>query len=94
MTNMTFSNTEKQASVCNVVKIGSGKGLTLLNQMTVSTVPVICEPFSSLPIYEHIDRYEHLRDLDLAGTMFNKVVQPELLIGIDHYRDLVTGEVL
>ena len=68
-------------------------GITI--QLMLSTVPLICEPLSCQPIAYTKEKYKHLADLNLAD--FSRVgdeLQIDVLIGSDHYWQLVTGQVI
>ena len=58
------------------------------------TVPMICEPLSLQPILMCTEKYEHLSQLEMAdpvdGTTAKEI---DVLIGSDHYWDLVTGDI-
>ena len=55
---------------------------------------MICEPLSLQPILMCTEKYEHLSQLEMAdpvdGTTAKEI---DVLIGSDHYWDLVTGEI-
>lgn len=62
---------------------GPSKELSLL------TVPSICEPMASPPIQFCIDTYDYLNGLDLADSPSNSShTQPDILIGLDHLLEI------
>jgi len=78
-----------------MVKVGlplrSGNTIHLM----LSTAPLICEPLSCQPTAYTKEKYKHLADLKLAD--FSRVgdeLQIDILIGSDHYWQLVTEQVI
>ncbi|XP_011407350.1 PREDICTED: uncharacterized protein LOC100637140 [Amphimedon queenslandica] len=58
-------------------------------------VPLICEPLVGLSLTDCIRGYDHLKDLDLEDPGTNgDVIELDILIGLDYYWDIVSGEVL
>ena len=91
----TFGSDVTTRHTVEMVKVGiplrSGNTIHLM----LSTVPLICEPLSCQPIAYTKEKYKHLADLDLAD--FSRVgdeLQIDVLIGSDHYWQLVTGQVI
>lgn len=90
---MTFGNSQAQAAVCGVVRVGLSRNDNVFQQVTAVTVPTICE---QPPLEAYVEQIEHLKTLDLVKTPCSgsQYTKPDLLIGIDHFWDIVTGEVL
>ncbi len=92
---VTFGSSRGDPTVCPVVRVGmrtrSGRG----KEFTLLTVPQICEPLSSQPITLSMERYDHLSGLELADFSDGETpLEVDVLIGSDHYWDLITGETL
>ena len=65
-----------------------------MRQLSLFTVPLICEPLSCQPVSLCQDRFEHLTHLDLADyTDGSSPLEVDVLVGLDHYWDLASGEV-
>ena len=63
-------------------------------ELTMLTVPYICEPLSIQPISLCPEKYDHLSSLELADASDgNRPMEVDLLIGSDHYWRLMTGEI-
>lgn len=87
----TFVALKEQTRVCPIVEVG-----VLLKGYPLSlyTVPSICEPLSCQPITACVEANHHLLSLDLADTSNGNTQLPvDMLIGCDHYWDLVTGSI-
>jgi len=91
----TFGSDVTTRHAVEMVKVGillrSGNTIHLM----LTTVPLICEPLSCQPIAYTKEKYKQLVDLDLAD--FSRVgdeLQIHVLIGSDHYWQLVTGQVI
>ena len=56
------------------------------------TVPSICELLTAQPISLCLEKFEHLKQLNLAGYSNGQdPLQVDILIGADYYWELVTG---
>lgn len=92
---MTFGADEGVNQTCSIVKLGLQTRVGPTKELTLLTVPFICKPLVSPPIQFCVDNYEYLNGLDLADTPRDSShVQPDILVGLDHYWKLVTGETL
>ena len=64
-------------------------------ELTLLMIPRICEPITSMALEVGIQSYDHLRDLNFADSIGNgEVVDFDILIGLDHYWDVVSVEVV
>ena len=64
-------------------------------EMSLFTVPFICEPLSTQPITCAIEKYSHLSNLELADSSSgDEELNVDVLIGSEYYWRLVTGEVI
>ncbi len=57
--------------------------------LSLHDVPTICEPIACQPITASVEADDHLMSLDLADSADGSAI----LIGCDHYWDLVTGKI-
>ena len=90
----TFGAKRSKSQLCDVVRatlvMRDGEELLL----DLLTVPTICEPISCAS-NESIQQYEHLRGIELAAMVCDsEPIEFDVLIGLDHYWDIVTGEVI
>ena len=62
-------------------------------ELSLFTVPYICEPLSVQPISLCTRSFKHIMSLELADTSDGKTtMEIDLLIGSDYYWQLITGE--
>lgn len=72
------------------LKLKDGK----TQELRLVTVPSICEPLTSQPISLCVEKFEHLKRLDLADYSNGRdPLQIDVLIGADHYWELATGRI-
>ena len=72
------------------MKVNQGSEL----ELTMRSVPHICEPLTAQPIKLCASTCDHLLHLELADSCGdNSTLGVDVLIGSDYYWDLVTGEV-
>ena len=90
----TFGAAKERLQTCEVVRVvvkfkdGRSRELTLL------TVPTICEPLVGQPIRDSKRRFPHLAGIELADPDCNdQGLEISILIGSDLYWTLVTGRV-
>ena len=91
----TFGNTGGRRQSCKMAQAvleTNDRNTLVLNLMVV---PLICEPLVGVSLKDCIRGYDHLKDLDLADPDTNgDVIELDILIGLDYYWDIVSGEVL
>lgn len=92
MTIMTFGDAQGSDRVCEYLEVG----LKLKNGqnqiVTLFSVPMICETLIAHPLAECREACPHLTGLELADDPGdNQQLQVDVLIGSDHYWDLITG---
>ena len=95
MSIMTFGSTQERPQVCDVVRVGIWAKEGPDPELSLLSVPLICEPLAGTPVRFCIEDYDHLWQLDLADRPQGTGVEPfgpDILIGSDHYWDLITGE--
>ena len=79
--------------LCDTVVVGVCTRDGLGKELSLLSVPLICEPLSIPPIHHCILEYPHLTSLDLACPSRDKAQKgPDILIGCDFYWDIVMGE--
>ena len=89
----TFGSAKKATRRCELVELGirTQKDTIVLSALVV---PFICQPLTAQPTIDCATRYEHLQDLELADPVSEgETLKIDLLVGSDHYWDLVTGRV-
>ena len=94
MTIMTFGSREGQLHTCKNVTLTLALKDGLEKHLSLLAVPSICQPLSYQPILLCQEKYEHLTGLHLADhSDGNSPLQIDILIGCDHYWELITGKV-
>ena len=91
----TFGAVEKKRQNCDVVRLAmktkTGENL----ELAFLAVPLICEPLSGQPIMCVSEQFPHISGLDLADPHFSgENLDVNILIGSDHYWEVVTGNVM
>lgn len=95
MSIVTFGSTGERRKDSDVVEIGVQTRAGLSQKLMLFTVPLICEPLSGMPEQFCPENYNYLSCLDLADPPGGKgQITPDVLVGLDHYWDLLTGEVI
>ena len=91
----TFGSDKENRQECSVVKLGLMLKDGASIEMSLFTVPLICEPLSVQPISYTRERYSHLSDLDVADSVDgDRDMEVDILIGSDYHWRLVLGEVV
>ena len=91
----TFGSEEPEERECHVVNLGIHLKDSATCELAMLTVPIICDNFVPVPVTLCLENYPHLnsfRSDDLAHHSLAGA--PEVLIGSDHYWQLVTGTVV
>ena len=91
----TFGTEREEERVCDIVRIGlktvCGSGF----ELSLFSVPLICEPLAHQPIAFCKASYDHLAPLNLADLDDSPTdLGIDILIGSDHYWKIVTGDVV
>ena len=91
----TFAASRSRKQICNIVKaileLASGEEL-LLSLLTTS---IICEPIICQLSNEKAQQYQHLHNIKLAEpAREGELIEFDILIGLDHYWDIITGETI
>ena len=89
-----FGATQEQTKVCPTVSVGIClKGYPNAT-LSMYVVPTICKPLSCQPITASVEANDHLISLGIADSADSSSRLPvDILIGCDHYWELVTGGV-
>ena len=89
------SSDRDEKQTCGIVKAGMEMRDGQRMELTLFTVPLICEPLTGQLISLCTKKYEHLAQLDLAnnGSLDNEDhINVDILIGSDYYWELATGK--
>ena len=93
LTIMTFGSKREQTRVCDLVRLGLTMKDGTSKQLTLFTVPTICEPIACQPISICCNDFNHLAGMDLADySDGHEGLEVDILIGSDQYWELITGE--
>lgn len=93
MSILTFGSNQENSQVHKFVKVGLTQRNGESQQLTLFAIPTICEPLASQPIAFCQNSYKHLSGLDLADSSDGQShLEVNILIGSDHYWDLITGK--
>ena len=90
-----FTHPRKKLNyICPIVSVGVClKGYPDVS-VSLHVVPTIFEPLTFQPVKASVRAYGHLTGLDLANATKNQEQLPShILIGCDHYWDLVTRRI-
>ena len=76
-----FGDNKGRVQSCKVVKIGIETRDRSVRELTLFTVPLICEPLNSTLSKRSVQAYPHLADLELAdSTEDGEVINLDILI--------------
>ena len=89
-----FGKSESILQKCDIVAL---KDFARNNENFI--LELICKPFITSFVFQHqvrhaVKKYEHMRNLKIAHTSPHKVTNINVLIGLDHYHSLITGETI
>ena len=89
----TFGTETEKVQNCDIVKLllktKSGTDL----ELSLHTVPFICEPLSGQPMEVAVERFSYLHGLDLADADPSERSEIDVLIGADYYWKVATGRI-
>lgn len=90
----TFGKESDKTTRCNIVEMAvqtySGRPF----DMEAMVVPFICEPLKNQSTLSAKKKHKHLRELKLSDpTRKDEVLKIDLLVGLDYYWSLVTGNI-
>ena len=91
----TFGTNSELQQPCDMVRVGIMTAEGGTKEISLLSVPVICQPLASLPAHTCLHKYEglHLNLADAASER-KSPIQPAILIGLDHYWQFMTGETI
>ena len=88
----TFGTTAQDPQGYGVIRVGLKLKDGKTQELPLITVTSICEPLTAQPISMCWEKFEHLKQLDLADYSNGQdPLQIDVLIGADYYWELVTG---
>ena len=89
-----FGSKRSEQQRCEIVRVRAKTCDGPDAELTLLTVPFICEPLAVQPISLCRDTYNHLSCLELADASDgNTPLEVDLLIGSDYYWQQLTGEI-
>ena len=89
-----FGSNEPSTQKCVIVRVGMSLHNSPDQELQLFAVPSICGPLTAQPIPLFVTEYDHLSHLELADSSDGKSdLSIDILIGADHYWDIVTGEI-
>ena len=62
----TFGSTKNNKQICDVVSVGMLLKNGGVLELSLRTVPLICEPVSGQPVLQVIESYDYLSELELV----------------------------
>ena len=90
-----FGSRGEDPMLCEVVRVGVKAKLGPDKRLALFVVPHICDALTAQPISTCTEKYDHLVQIDLADAADgNSQLEVDILVGCDHYWDLVTGKTL
>ena len=91
----TFGSNKENKQECGVVRLGMGLKNGTTFEMSLFTVPFICEPLSTQSVTCAVEKYSYLLNLELADPPSgDEELNIDILIGSEYYWKLVTGEII
>ena len=95
MSIMTFGSSSQTTHVCEVVHVAVKLKGRRTKQLSLFTVPLICEPLMCQPVAFCQAKFQHLSGLTLADSAdAQSRLQVDILIGSDHYWSFTTGRII
>lgn len=89
-----FGSKRSGAQTCGVVRVGMKTHRGPDIELTLLTVPYICEPLSVQPISLCQESFDHLSRLELADNSDGTIpMEVDILVGSDYYWRLMTGDI-
>ena len=89
----TFGSSNGGPRSFGVVRVGMKLSDGLHKELKLIAVPSICEPLAAQPITLCLEKYSHLKQLNLADSSTgDETLHVDVLIGADYYWELVTGQ--
>ena len=89
-----FKSSRGNKRACKVVHIGLKLKEGGMLELSLLSVPLICESFSCQPITYVQEHLAQIASLSLADHSYDQELEIDMLIGCDQYWKLVTGQVV
>ena len=95
MSIITFGSRERK-QVCYAVTVAMNLKNDMTKELTLLSIPFICEPLTIPPVCIETEDYDYLCHAQELADLFeeNGRFQPDVLVGADYYWDLMTGETI
>ena len=90
----TLGSSKGSKQACKVVRVGLKLKDGGMLELSLLSVPLICESFSCQPITYVQENLAHIASLSLADHNYDQELDIDILIGSDQYWKLVTGQVI
>ena len=90
----TFRSSKGSKQTCKVVNVGLKLKDGRMLELSLLSVPLICESFSCQPMTYVQENLAHIASLSLADHSYDQELDIDILIGSDQYWKLVTGQVI
>ena len=91
----TFGSENCSSQLCEVVELEVSLRVGGSLNMSFLSVPLICEPISGQSISYAVSTHEELASLEFSDyTQGDSSFKVHILVGLDQYWKLVTGEVI
>ena len=91
----TFGSENCSTQLCEVVELEVSPQIGGSLKMSFLSVPLICEPISGQSIPYAVSTYKELASLEFSDySQGDSSLKVDILIGLDQYWKLVTGEVI
>ena len=88
---VAFGSNEPSTQKCMIVRVGMSLHDSPNQELQLFAVPSICGHLTAQPILLCVTEYDHLSPLELADSSDDLSI--DILIGADHYWDILTGEI-
>ena len=91
----TFGFQVERVETCDIVELKFKAKTGTDFELSLFTVPMICEPLSGQPVNWAVEQFPYLQGLDLADSCDSSdTLEMSILIGVDQYWKVATGGIL
>ena len=90
----TFGAEKEEERDCEIVKVAMKTVDGAFLELSLFTVPLICEPLTHQPLAICQEKYEHLAHLTLADSCDEEDMSIDVLIGLDYFWQITTDQVI
>jgi len=88
-----FDRKRSGTQTCGIIHVGMKTHHEPDTELTLLTVPYLCEPLSVQPISFFQESFNHLSSVELADKSNRTThMEVDILIGSEYYRKLMTGD--